>query len=514
MEIQTVKIILVGDQKFKLIENGSDFEIRDKCVIWFHVAKGTSFILPFERSNKEIAFVVNDFTRSVLGKILFNGVKDIPQIILPAGPTGAKYSGRTGIIKFFQVDQIIPNPCGMLFYICPETIVIDKRGQQVVYDSNEQMKIISPEQINIPVVKIEKPPTCSFAEFAKMHPDNSTEKVHDTETGKTPIPEKPVESVSLYPTPEKPIENIPLYPTLILEKPVESVTPYQSLIEESKYILLGHTDWVQRVCFSHNGTMIASGSHDGTVKIWNVLTKELIHTFTGHSSYVLDVCFSPDDTVIASCGIDKTIKIWSVSNKVLLDTIPGNDGIKSICFSPDGKIIMFNNKGSIGRWNVQTGKVMSSLLGHTNNISCISVSPDNTMFALGSDNGIEIHHDEKIHGIGIPKAHSICFSHDSTKIVSGHPDHTVKIIDVKKGEILRTLYGHTASVSSVCFSPDSKQVISGSDDKNIIIWDTETGEPINVLDGHTEYVRSVSCSRDGKRIVSGSADKSIIIWNI
>ena len=70
-------------------------------------------------------------------------------------------------------------------------------------------------------------------------------------------------------------------------------------------------DWVNSVAFSPDGTMIASGSNDGTIKLWN-LEGRVLKTFDGHQGCVRSVTFSPDGTMIASGGEDKKIKLWTI----------------------------------------------------------------------------------------------------------------------------------------------------------------------------------------------------------
>ena len=73
--------------------------------------------------------------------------------------------------------------------------------------------------------------------------------------------------------------------------------------------------------------------------------------------------------------------------------------------------------------------------------------------------------------------------------------------------------GHTEYVHSVAFSPDGKRVVSGSDDRAIRIWDVQTGRVVaGPFKGRTNSLRSVAFSPDSGRVASGSLDNTILVW--
>ncbi|CCA77814.1 related to WD40-repeat protein (notchless protein), partial [Serendipita indica DSM 11827] len=111
--------------------------------------------------------------------------------------------------------------------------------------------------------------------------------------------------------------------------------------------------------------------------------------------------------------------------------------------------------------------------------------------------------------------YSVAFSPDSSQIVSGSDDKTIRLWDTVTGQPLgEPLQGHEAGILSVAFSPDGSQIVSGSEDQNIRLWDTSTGQPLGEpLRGHYGSIRSVIFSPDGSKIVSGSDDKTIRLWD-
>ncbi len=116
---------------------------------------------------------------------------------------------------------------------------------------------------------------------------------------------------------------------------------------------------------------------------------------------------------------------------------------------------------------------------------------------------------------------SVSFSPDGNLIASASEDATIRLWNVKSGELIRTLVGHTAFVNSVSFSPDGNFIASASNDNTIRLWDVKNGEQIRTLDGHTDNVNSVSFSPDGNLIASGAGksvgettDNTIRLWDV
>ena len=111
--------------------------------------------------------------------------------------------------------------------------------------------------------------------------------------------------------------------------------------------------------------------------------------------------------------------------------------------------------------------------------------------------------------------HSIAFSPDGSKIISGSSDKTIQVWDASTGvEMLPPLRGHDDSIHSVAFSPDGSKIISGSSDKTIRVWEASTGiEMLPPLQGHNNLITSVAFSPDGSKIISESYDKVILVWD-
>ncbi|KAM0443818.1 hypothetical protein ACHAO4_010354, partial [Trichoderma viride] len=108
---------------------------------------------------------------------------------------------------------------------------------------------------------------------------------------------------------------------------------------------------------------------------------------------------------------------------------------------------------------------------------------------------------------------SVAFSADGRDIASGSSDNTIKIWDATTGKERQTLRSHSRLVTSVAFSANSRDIASGLSDNTIKIWDATTGKERQTLRGHSHSATSVAFSADGRDIASGSSDNTIKIWD-
>ncbi|NEP39779.1 MAG: tetratricopeptide repeat protein [Okeania sp. SIO2G4] len=280
-----------------------------------------------------------------------------------------------------------------------------------------------------------------------------------------------------------------------------------------------HSEGVSCLAISPDGQILASGSYDDTIKLWQLSTGEEISTFTGHSDDVESVAFNPNGEILASGSYDHTIKLWQLSTGKKIRTLRGHSNdIESLAFSPNGQILASGgDDNEIKLWQVSTGNELHTLRGHSQRVWSVAFSNDGQMLASGSgDNTIKIWHLATGQEIKTLRGHSgyvsaVAFSTDGEILVSGSDDNTIKLWQLSTGLEVATLTGHDKSIWCLAVSPDDT-LLSGGADNMIKIWQLSTGLEMGTLTGHALGVLAVAISPEGDFLVSGDGDGCIRVW--
>ncbi|KAJ6522160.1 quinon protein alcohol dehydrogenase-like superfamily [Mycena capillaripes] len=294
------------------------------------------------------------------------------------------------------------------------------------------------------------------------------------------------------------------------------------------------------VAMSSDGTRIAAGLSDNTVRVWNAETGEQVcPVLKGHVGLVTAVALSADGTRLVS-GSSKpfffninlkfmALCIWNAdTGEQIGAALDGHsDTVTSVAISADGKRVVSGSYDStstaIRIWNADTGEqVTTAPKGHSDKVTSVALSADGKRVISGSDDcSVCIWNADTGEQVGAAlKGHSgrvtsVALSANGKRAVSGSRDFTIRIwnLDTDK-EVGVALEGHSNAVASVALSADGMCVVSASHDKTMRIWNADTGEQIGAaLEGHSDPVTSVAISADGKRAVSGAHDRTVRIWN-
>jgi transcriptional regulator with XRE-family HTH domain/DNA-binding beta-propeller fold protein YncE len=293
--------------------------------------------------------------------------------------------------------------------------------------------------------------------------------------------------------------------------------------------LRDHTAGLWALAVSHAGTQMATVSVDGSAKVWDLATGEVILTVPTHVTENLastGAVFSLDDQHLLTISNDNTATLWEVATGNVRFTLKGHTApVTAVAISPDGKLFAtVSDDKTVKLWEAATGQEIATLAGHAEGPGVLAFSADGKRIFTGDNGevGVVIAWDVatgkellRLSGQGpVVGVTAIAASADGARLATGEFDTTVKVWDATTGALLLTLFGHASYAVSVAFSPDNQSLASAGEDGTINLWDAHTGRKLLTLSGHTGGVMSVAFSGDGQHLYSASRDGTARIWDI
>ena len=301
-------------------------------------------------------------------------------------------------------------------------------------------------------------------------------------------------------------------PLLTLQQILESI--------QERNRLEGHEEAVTSVSFSPDGQRLATGSRDGTVKLWNRQGK-LLATLKGHRGAVYGVSFSPDGQRLATASQDRTVALWDLEGRKLATFRGHENSVYSVSFSPDGQRLASTSRDKTARlWDLRGkygGATPTVLRGHEKSVDDVAFSRDGKRIATASRDGTVRLWDWQgkllaTWGQGDIPFYSVSFSPDGQRLAASARDGSVRIWD-SQGRLILTLRGHQELVNNVSFSPDGQRLATASSDGTVKLWNTQ-GQELTILRGHQEAVYDVAFSPDGQQVISASGDGTARLWDL
>lgn len=242
------------------------------------------------------------------------------------------------------------------------------------------------------------------------------------------------------------------------------------------------------VAFAPNGKLLAAGSVDGNVTVWDLERNQIVKTWIAHPNTIFGINFSPDGKRLVTTGFDGICIVWDVTSGQAVTKFDGHGRhagspqmqmVFSAVFNPDGqRVASAGYDGAVRVWDSTTGQEI------------YSISDGQALFT------------------------AVAFSPDDKLMAAGEFDSPLLIIDAATGTVLHKSIGHSAAILDVRFSADGKVIASASFDRMGKLWDTTSGQELASFYGNTNNVWSVSLSPDGKHLALGGWDGTARIFII
>jgi WD40 repeat protein len=300
--------------------------------------------------------------------------------------------------------------------------------------------------------------------------------------------------------------------------------------------LQAHGGAVRCLALSADGTLLASGSMDETVRLWDAPSGHLLATLRGHNGGVYGVGLSADKRLLAGGADDGTVLLWSLTdaagreglrgtqheaaNGQLLATLRGHHGaVYGVALSDDGRLLASGGAdGTVRLWEVPSGQLVATLRGHSGLVREVSLAGDGRILASGgADGAVRLWEP----GTGQLQASlqgdtsmvwDVALSADGSLLASGGGDGAVRLWEGASGQLLATLRGHSGVVYGVALARDGRIVASCGSDGTARLWEAASGKLLASLHGHDGAVWGVTLAAEGGLLASAGADGTVRLW--
>lgn len=297
-------------------------------------------------------------------------------------------------------------------------------------------------------------------------------------------------------------------------------------------LFAGHTNRIWILRFSRDSRMLASGSLDETVKVWDIASGRLLADFK-HRGEAFPVDFSPDGKLLATGSTDfesrsHAFKLWAVSDKQEVHGNPSLPDVEPIAFSPDWRYLAsYKGNGKIQLWDLNERRATHVLSGGDSPFQRIAkFSPDGRLFAApGAANTAKVWEVEAgkelftVHGDPAAEEEGIVavfFSADGALLTVVDSHKNVKIFDTKTGRESKTIpvdLGGINIVEYVGLSPDGRWLAAESVGGAVLLTDLAQGRTLT-LSGHRHLANAVAFSPDGAWLATASWKGEVKLWRV
>jgi len=317
-----------------------------------------------------------------------------------------------------------------------------------------------------------------------------------------------------------------------------SISPLFVTALHEKHTLEGHRGDINCIALSPDGTLIASGSADNTIRLWSMPDAQQVAALRRDDGAIRQLSYSRDGQHLMSLSSENVIRIWAMpegrevltfdtesdAEQVGLIGFKSADRIGSLIFTPDAQhMVVGYVTGEIKIIAIESGQAVLTIPAHSNWVNALAFSKAGNLLASGSaDHLVRLWHVEEKGVIELATldghkmmVNEVAISPNGYYVASVANEADAKLWNTQTGKLLFDLaHKPNTTIKSVAFSQDGEIIATAGTDATIKLWAVATGTLLTILTTEKHSINAIRFSSDGSQIISGGADQILRVWGI